>query len=68
VIASFGEERRIGLCADERSIDYTERRSLALSIPDYTVLQANGEKFQVRLEKVYCSMDERSLLGNLSFS
>lgn len=30
-------------------IDYSERRSLPISIPDYQAVQQNGEKFVVRI-------------------
>jgi hypothetical protein len=51
VIASAGDETykkvKSGEESSESSNDYTERRSLAISIPDYSVLEANNEKFVV---------------------
>lgn len=51
VIASTCEERRFEVHSGEESSgssnDYTDRRSLAITIPDYSVLEINNEKFYV---------------------
>ncbi len=51
VIASTGDERPSEIHSGEESSgssnDYTERRSLAITIPDYSVLEINDEKFYV---------------------
>jgi len=51
VIASNGDEKRSDIHSGEESSgssnDYTERRSLAITIPDYSLLQNNDEKFYV---------------------
>ncbi|CAF0929168.1 unnamed protein product [Adineta steineri] len=51
VIASTGEDRRINMYSGEDSSgssnDYTERRSLAITIPDYSLIEIHGEKFYV---------------------
>ncbi|CAF3708997.1 unnamed protein product [Rotaria sordida] len=51
VIASAGNERHYDAYSTEESsessIDYTDRRSLAISIPDYSLLETNDEKFYV---------------------
>ena len=53
VIASAGEETHSDIHSGEESSgssnDYTERRSLAITIPDYSLLEANDEKFYVSL-------------------
>ncbi|CAF0757501.1 unnamed protein product [Adineta ricciae] len=51
VIGSNGDERRMGSSlielSNRNSNDYTDRRSLAITVPDYSELQLNGEKFHV---------------------
>ncbi len=51
VIASAGEETHSDIHSGEESSgssnDYTERRSLAITIPDYSLLEVNDEKFYV---------------------
>ena len=55
VIASTGDDKPSGILSvqDTRdsSTDYLDRRSLAISIPDYTLLEVNGEKFYVNCRK-----------------
>jgi hypothetical protein len=51
VIASVGDETHSDIHSGEESSgssnDYSERRSLAITIPDYSVLEINDEKFYV---------------------
>jgi sorting nexin-27 len=51
VIASAGDETHNDIHSGEESSgssnDYTEKRSLAITIPDYSLLEANDEKFYV---------------------
>jgi len=51
VIASAGEETHSDIHSGEESSgssnDYTEKRSLAITIPDYSLLEVNDEKFYV---------------------
>ncbi|CAF1045004.1 unnamed protein product [Rotaria sp. Silwood1] len=51
VIASAGDETHSDVHSGEESSgssnDYTERRSLAITIPDYSLLEVNDEKFYV---------------------
>jgi hypothetical protein len=51
VIASAGDENHSDIHSGEESSgssnDYTERRSLAITIPDYSLLDVNDEKFYV---------------------
>jgi sorting nexin-27 len=51
VIASNGDEKHSDIHSGEESSgssnDYTERRSLAITIPDYSLLQIHDEKFYV---------------------
>ena len=51
VIASAGDETHSDIHSGEESSgssnDYTERRSLAITLPDYSLLEANEEKFYV---------------------
>jgi len=51
VIASAGEELHSDVHSGEESSgssnDYSERRSLAITIPDYSLVEANDEKFYV---------------------
>jgi hypothetical protein len=53
VIASAGDETHSDIHSGEESSgssnDYTERRSLAITIPDYSLLEANDEKFYVSI-------------------
>lgn len=53
VIASAGEETHSDIHSGEESSgssnDYSERRSLAITIPDYSLLEANDEKFYVSI-------------------
>ena len=56
VIASAGEETHSDVHSGEESSgssnDYSERRSLAITIPDYSLLEANDEKFYVSISKL----------------
>ncbi len=51
VIASAGDETHSDIHSGEESSgssnDYSEKRSLAITIPDYSLLEANDEKFYV---------------------
>lgn len=51
VIATAGDEkptiRSVPIEYIKRPIDYSERRSLAISIPDYSLIEMNNEKFYV---------------------
>lgn len=51
VIASAGDEKHNDIYSSEESSessnDYTDRRSLAITIPDYSLLEASGRKFYV---------------------
>jgi hypothetical protein len=53
VIASAGEETHSDIHSGEESSgssnDYTEKRSLAITIPDYSLLEVNDEKFYVSI-------------------
>ncbi len=53
VIASAGDETHSDIHSGEESSgssnDYTERRSLAITIPDYSLLEVNDEKFYVSI-------------------
>jgi len=53
VIASAGDENHSDIHSGEESSgssnDYTERRSLAITIPDYSLLEVNDEKFYVSI-------------------
>lgn len=51
VISTAGDEKPIEIHSGEESSgssnDYSERRSLAITIPDYSLLEINNEKFHV---------------------
>lgn len=53
VIASVAEETHSDVHSGEESSgssnDYSERRSLAITIPDYSLVEANDEKFYVSI-------------------
>ena len=55
MIGSNGDERRMGSSlielSNRNSNDYTDQRSLAITVPDYSELQLNGEKFHVSLQE-----------------
>jgi hypothetical protein len=57
VIASAGDETHSDIHSNEESSgssnDYTERRSLAITVPDYSVLEIHDEKFHVRFSRTY---------------
>ena len=56
VIASAGDEMHSDIHSGEESSgssnDYTERRSLAITLPDYSLLEANEEKFYVSSTRI----------------
>ena len=58
VIATVGGEKPIEIRSAQGSAecsnDYSERQSLAIAIPDYTLLDVNNEKFHVRLKTRLC--------------
>lgn len=53
MIASAAEETHSDVHSGEESSgssnDYSERRSLAITIPDYSLVEANDEKFYVSI-------------------
>ncbi len=61
VIASAGEETHSDIHSGEESSgssnDYSERRSLAITIPDYSLLGANDEKFYVSIQRLAIEED-----------
>ncbi len=66
VIATAGDEKPIEIHSGEESSgssnDYSDRRSLAITIPDYSVLEINNEKFHVSdNDEERCSIDFGSL-------
>jgi hypothetical protein len=56
VIASSGDEKKSTIHYGDESSgssnDYTERRSLAITIPDYTFFEISNEKFYVSYDQV----------------
>ena len=78
VIATAGDEkptiRSVPIEYIKRPTDYSERRSLAISIPDYSLIEVNNDKFYVSLTFNERSSIEYSLQafnihigGNLSW-
>jgi hypothetical protein len=65
VIATVGDEKPIEIRSGQGSTgysnDYSERQSLAITIPDYSLLEVNNEKFHVR-PKIRIPIDFSSLL------
>lgn len=67
MIASAGDETHSDIHSGEESSgssnDYSERRSLAITIPDYSVLEVHDEKFYVSAPDCSSSLTchERSL-------